>query len=153
MNSSEEQLQLREARKRTERLINTRERSSTELSQRLSKAGFADAIVECEVDDALAKGLVDDERFAQLYIESKKRSGWGQRHIEAKLRLFGIDIKSFEGYPERYFSDQEEAHLAEEYVERFHTTSKDPRSACFRRLINRGFSQEIAKRAVKKLTI
>jgi len=151
MNSREEQL--REARKCTERLINVRERSSVELGRRLQKAGFADDIVEREVKDAISAGLIDDERFAVLYMQSKKRGGWGRNHIEAKLRFFGIDIKSFEGYPERFFSDEEEAKLAQEYLKRFHTSSKDPRAACFRRLTSRGFSFETAQKTVKKLTI
>ena len=151
MSSPEEQL--REARKCTERLINVRERSSVELGRRLQKAGFADDIVEREVNGAVSAGLINDERFALLYMQSKKRSCWGRSHIEAKLRFFGIDIKSFEGYPERFFSDEEEIQLAQEYLKRFHTSSKDPRAACFRRLTSRGFSFETAQKATKKLTI
>ena len=151
MSSPEEQR--REARKRTERLINVRERSSVELGRRLQKAGLSSEIVEHEVRDAISAGLIDDERFALLYIQSKKRGGWGRNYIEARLRYYGIDIKAFEGYPERFFSDEEEMQIAQEYLERFHTSSKDPRAACFRRLTSRGFSYEIAQTTVKKLTI
>ena len=145
--------QLKEARKCTERLINVRERSSAELAQRLRKAGFADILIQKELEAVVSSGLIDDERFAQAYVESKKRSGWGKNRIEAKLRSFGIDIRLYEAYPERFFCEDEEQFQAEEYLKKFRTTSQDPRAACFRRLISRGFSVETARITVKKLTI
>jgi len=145
--------QLRDARKCTERLINVRERSSTELYRRLLRAGISEDVANREVENAIVTGLVDDERFAQMYIESKKRGGWGKNHIEAKLRFFGIEIRGYEGYPERFFNENEELCRAEEYLKRFHTTSKDPRTACFRRLTSRGYSLETAQTVLKKLTI
>lgn len=145
--SSHEQ-QLREARKRTERLINVRDRSSTELKNRLKRAGFSDNVVNHELEAACKTGLVDDERFTRLYIEGKKNHGWGKNRIEAGLRGFGIDLRLYEGYPERFFTEADELKRARTSLGSFHTTSKDPRGAQYRRLISKGFSHGIAQSAL-----
>ena len=141
--------QLHEARKKTERLINVRDRSSAELMSRLLHAGFSGDVALQEVQDALITGLIDDERFMRLYVESKKRSGWGQHRIEAELRRFGINIRLCEGYPESFFCENDEADRALGCLRRFNTKSKNWQAACFRRLISKGYSVETAKKVVK----
>ena len=145
--------QLREARKKTERLISVRDRSSAELKLRLEKAGFSDTVIRREVDDALSAGLVDDERFMRLYIEGKKRCGWGQNRIEAELKRFGIEIRLSEGYPESFFDEEEEIKRAQECLCSFRSSAKDQWAAGYRRLISRGFSREIAQKVLRTLTI
>ena len=148
-----EQQQLHEARKCTERLINTRDRSETELRQRLLKKGFDPAVVEREVASAVAAGLIDDERFMRLYIQGKKNRYWGQRRIESELRRFGIDLKLHEGYPERFFTEEDELTRAQACLARFHTNAKDPWVASYRHLVSKGFELQVAQRTLKKLTI
>jgi len=141
--------QLKEARKRTERFVNVRDRSSAELEFRLKIAGFSESVIECEVKNALSVGLVDDERFTRLYVEGKKRSGWGQNRIVSELRRFGIEIKNCEGYPERFFDEEEELKRAQECLRRFNSTAKNQQAAFYRRLVSKGFSMEISQKAVK----
>jgi regulatory protein len=143
------ELQRREARKRTERLVNFRDRSELELRQRLQRAGFPEAVVEREAQAAVAIGLVDDLRFTRLYIAGKKRSGWGRSRIENGLRRYGIDLRDTEGYPDAVFSSAEELERACLCLEGFKTAAKDSRKAAFRRLLSKGYSLEVAQRAVK----
>lgn len=145
--------QLKEARKRTERLINTRDRSSAELKDRLTRIGFTDEVVQHEVAAAVDAGLVDDQRFARLFIQGKTNRGWGQARIVSELRRFGIDLRLYEGYPECFFTPEDQFSRALECISKFHTSSKDPWSAHYRRLISRGYSREIAIKVLKTLTI
>lgn len=145
--------ELQRARKHTERLINTRDRSSSELGQRLKKAGFSSEVIAREVEEAVASGLVDDQRFMQLYIQGKTRSGWGQNRIVAELRRFGIDLRHCDGYPDSFFTAEDELDRALECLNRFHTSSKDPWNARYRRLLSKGYTRETAQTALKTLTI
>ena len=140
--------QLREARKRTERLINVRDRSEAELRYRLRRAGFTAAVVEQEVEKAIAVGLIDNERFTSLYIAGKKHSGWGRLRIEKELRRFGIEIRHSQGYPEEFFAEEDELDRAWACLERYYPRSSDKHAACYRRLISRGFSNDTARTAL-----
>ena len=143
--------QQRAARKRTEQLVNCRDRSELELRQRLQRAGFAEAVVQREVQAAVAIGLVDDRRFTQLYIAGKKRSGWGRNRIEHGLKRFGIDLRDADGYPESVFSSADEYQRACHCLDGFKTTARDCQQAAFRRLLSKGFSLDVAQKAVKAM--
>lgn len=140
--------QLYEARKRTERLLAVRDRSELEMQDRLSQAGFSEKVVEREIGLLVAAGLIDDTRFARLYIAGKSRSGWGRIRIEKELGRFGIDLKHCEGYPEEFFCDGEEFERAAAVLERFHSHAKDQYSARYRFLASKGFSADSIGKAL-----
>ncbi|MDR1082619.1 MAG: RecX family transcriptional regulator [Coriobacteriales bacterium] len=141
-------MRLFEVRKRMECLINTRERTETELRDRLIRAGFDEKLVEGEVKRAVAAGLVDDERFTQLFIAEKKRSGWGCIRVERELRRYGIDIKRREDYPQEFFDEKDELKRALDCLEHFHSRAKNQKAAQFRRLLTRGFSMATTQKAL-----
>ncbi|MCL1846809.1 MAG: RecX family transcriptional regulator [Coriobacteriia bacterium] len=141
--------QLQEARKCTERLINYRDRSAAELMQRLQRKGFEQTVVAHEVDSAIAIGLVDDERFTRLFIQGKKNRNWGQRRIESELRRFGIELRLCDGYPERFFTEEDELKRASECLNRFHTNAKDPWAASYRYLVSKGYEAQVAQRVLR----
>jgi regulatory protein len=137
-------------RGRTERLIGTRERSKAELRSRLLQAGFGEDVVEQELARCIAAGLVDDERFARLYIAGKKRSGWGCRRIEQELIRFGIELRACEDYPAAFFNEEDELERACACLARFHSSARDQHAARFRRLLSKGFSIQTAQRALRE---
>ncbi|HBT95636.1 MAG TPA: hypothetical protein DEB24_05930 [Coriobacteriia bacterium] len=143
-----EQAQGREAWKRIEILLRVRDRSESELRERLSRAGFDDAIIELQVGRALEVGWVDDLRFARLYVSGKKRSGWGRSRIENELKRFGIELKLCEGYPDVYFDDDEEYDRALACLKGFRSAAKDKYAALYRKLLSKGFSTEIISRVL-----
>jgi SOS response regulatory protein OraA/RecX len=140
--------QAREAQKRTEMLIRVRDRSEHELAERLKRAGFNDAVIKKETARAVAAGLVDDERFINLYIAGKKRSGWGHRRIESELKRFGIDLRHRDGYLEKHFNDDDELERALLCLSSFKTNAKDKYAACYRKLLSKGFSNETTTKAL-----
>jgi regulatory protein len=133
---------LRQARRKVEHLIGTRERSEAELRVRLMRAGFDEALTERVLDEARVSNLVDDARFIHLYIAGKKRSGWGRIRIERGLTRYGIELRSHEGYPQAFFTDEDEIDRARSCLERFHSRAKDQRVACYHHLMAKGFSAE-----------
>jgi regulatory protein len=80
------------ARDRALNLLSFRDRSRSELEQRLLRAGFEpDDVVEA-IEGLERVGLVDDERFARAVVEQqagRRLSGW--RAVESVLAGKGVD--------------------------------------------------------------
>jgi regulatory protein len=140
--------QLQEARKKAERLLSVRERSEAELRERLGRAGFDEQIVDRVINEAQGVGLIDDARFVRLYIAGKKRSGWGCLRIERELKRYGIELRCCMGYPEEFFTDEDEIARASVCLERLHSRAKDQGAARYRHLLSKGFSTTTAWKAV-----
>ena len=82
--------------RKIERLCLVRERASEQLRQRLAREGFEAEAVEAALDRALACGLVDDGRFADVLVRSRLAQGRGRRGIAAELESLGIDADGVE---------------------------------------------------------
>jgi regulatory protein len=143
------EVQLKQARQKAECLISARDRSETELRKRLERAGFEKSIVDQVIDEVLAVGLVDDKRFIQLYLAGKKRGGWGRVRIEQELRRYGIELHRCEGYPEEFFSEEDELERARACLEGFHSSAKNQEAARYRHLMTKGFSAETTWKALR----
>jgi regulatory protein len=143
--------QLLGARKKAERLISVRDRSEAELRGRLGRAGFDEQVVERIVSEARTVGLVDDARFVRLYIAGKKRSGWGCVRIERELKRYGIELRPSAGYPEAFFSDEDEVDRARLCLTRLRSRARDQQSAQYRHLLSTGFSPTTAWKALRSL--
>lgn len=78
------------AQQRAYRLLNYRERSVAELSDRLSDDGYTKDTVSAVVSRLADLGLVDDSRFAATFVRSKASAGWGRSRIVRALRTAGV---------------------------------------------------------------
>ncbi len=81
----------KEAYNRTLGLISRREHSAAELRRKLASRDYPESIREQVLAQLQDRELQDDERFAEVYIESKKRRGFGPMKISAELGKHGID--------------------------------------------------------------
>lgn len=86
-----EQDELYRARSHALRLLATRDRSTGEVESGLQRAGFTPEIVTATVTWLQERRYVDDERFAQRYIEQKSEAGWGENRVRSELTRRGID--------------------------------------------------------------
>jgi regulatory protein len=83
-----------------------RPRSEAEVRQRLRRAGFEEGTVDETVQTLVGQGLLDDRRFAALWVESRtafkprsqrmlalelRRKGLGREQIEEALAEAGTD--------------------------------------------------------------
>ena len=66
------------------------DRTSAELREKLIKKNFNESAVDEVVTAFQESGIVNDERYALLYTQSKLNSGKGSRWIKQKLREKGI---------------------------------------------------------------
>jgi regulatory protein len=72
------------------RFLETRERSSKEVTDRLKKAGFDEEVVADTLVYLNREGFVDDRRFGASFAREKLRSGWGPRRLLMELLRKGL---------------------------------------------------------------
>ncbi len=72
--------------------VNRRERTVAELHAHLERKGIAEANAAAAVAELRAAHLVDDDRFAQMFVADKRAlEQWGTERIRRGLRERGID--------------------------------------------------------------
>lgn len=139
-----------EARERGLRLLEYRDRSASELRSRLRDDGYPAAIASETVARFVEIGLVDDSRFAALFVRSRAAQGHGSRRIARELGRRGID--------ETLAQSALESELPNSELERAVATlrgrapaDRKARERLIRRLVARGFDFGTAIRAVDEV--
>ncbi|RLA14921.1 MAG: hypothetical protein DRQ52_03015 [Gammaproteobacteria bacterium] len=79
-----------QAYNRTLGLIARREHSAAELRRKLASRGYDDAVTQRVLEQLQDRGLQNDAVFAEEYVASKKRRGFGPMKITAELQQHGI---------------------------------------------------------------
>jgi len=73
-------------------LVSRREHSRHELMQKLDKRYPATSpIIEEVLDKLEVNKILDDERFAEMYLNSRARKGFGPKKIEMELNSRKVD--------------------------------------------------------------
>lgn len=138
------------ARQRIAQLEQRRDHSCHEVRSRLTQEGFGQPQIEEALQAAVACGLVSDERFAQSFIRSKMRSGWGMQRIEHELSLRGVDAHDVAGWPYEYADPQDEYARALDVASRKRVSEPHAYAKLARFLVGRGFSYDVSARAAKQ---
>ena len=91
-------------------LVSRREHSRHELMQKLNKR-FPETmpIIEEALDKLIANKILDDERFAEMYLNSRARKGIGPKKIEMELYSKRVDSFLIANAIEAYESWNENA--------------------------------------------
>ena len=134
-------------------LLAVRPRSLHELLQRLVSAGFDRRDVEDELTRLEAVGLVDDEQFAQDFVDhAVGRRLEGRRSVTSSLIAKGIDRSTIERTLESVGTD-DEARAIELAQLRAGRLGSVPPDAAYRRLVSflarRGYDGAIARKAAR----
>lgn len=129
-------------------LVNVRERTAKECRSRLRDAGFESDVADRAVESALRCGLVDDRRYAAALIKGKVHQGWGRRKILMRLEEDGVSHADVAACSDLFASPDEEYERAMYELRKRSAHSKNPRATLTRRLLQKGYSAELATRAV-----
>jgi regulatory protein len=74
------------------RFLEARPRSIGETRRRLTQAGYREELVAAALEKLAEYGMLDDEAFAQMWVESRDRaSPRGEHALMLELRQKGID--------------------------------------------------------------
>lgn len=138
-------------KRRIESLLNRRDYSTTELLSKLKDDGFSSAVSTQLADEAVASNLVNDARFAEVFVRSKRYAGWGRLRIERELSRKGIEARELPGWPESYFEDEDEKSRALELASRRRLTGKNDFQKIVRYLCGKGYSMNVSMDVARQI--
>lgn len=130
-------------------MLGRRDHSVAEVREKLGAYGYRAQEVERCLARALELRFLDDDRFAGYFIEERKRRGWGRLKIEQELKRKGVDTALVAGYPEAFFSQDEDAERAGALLERKAVPEARAFEKLVRFLMGKGFSYGVAADAVR----
>jgi len=140
-----------QARERALALLGYRERSTRELTKKLSDDGYPAVVVSEIVDAYVRVGLLDDVRYAEAYVRTRIRAGYGATRILRELQTKGVDDEiardALDGVLDQG-SDEAEIARARALLRGPLPQDRAERERALRRLVNRGFSFGVARAAV-----
>jgi regulatory protein len=134
-------------------MLAMREHSRFELEQKLGKKSEYNVLIDRVLNKLESDNLLDDQRFAQMFVRSKASNGYGPYKIEQELQAKGVikslitntltelDINWFENATELYL--KRVARCVEIDIKEKYKQS--------RYLQARGFSSEIARDVIGEL--
>ena len=70
--------------------LERKSRTEAEVRERLDRSGFAEDVITEALDRLRNVGLVDDEDYAERYLEALRAKGRGQRRIADEMRRKGL---------------------------------------------------------------
>ena len=131
-------------------LISRREHSRYELMQKLNKRyPETRSLIEEVLDKLIVNNILDDERFAEMYINSRARKGFGPKKIEMELSSKHVESFIISSSLEAYDNWIENA--KKELLKKFKgIVPTDYQSKIKQKqfLFNRGFSTQIIDRVL-----
>ena len=135
------------------RLLSARPRSENEMRTRLAMRGFAPETIDDEAERLRSAGLLDDQKFAEAWVEDRRRlSPRGRRMIRYELLGRGIDPESADNATKDLDDEETALSLARGRASRVPRTSYE---AFFSKvggfLRRRGFDYEVTARATRQV--
>jgi len=135
------------ARNKAFKLLSYRERTIKEIEDRLRKNDFSEEVIKAVVDFLLEKDYLNEERFAEMWIRSrKKHHPRGRKLIYKELKNKGVNQKIINSALNQYLSNQEEIDMAEYLKDKWlrRRTEEDSSSYKLKNyLANKGFSYDL----------
>lgn len=139
------------------RLVDHRMRTRRELAVRLRARGRPEDVITAVLDRLENVGLIDDGRFARLWIDERLRKRpVGLSLLRRELRQKGIDAEVIESALEESASGEGEAGRAYEALRRqTYRYARLDRDAAHRRMVaflgRRGFGQDVVYKVVHRV--
>lgn len=129
------------------RFLARRDYSTGELRTKLTARGFDRDLVEAVIADCVEHGWVNDEAFALHQSQILADRGWGPAQIRKKLVKHGISNDLAKRTIDVLDVDWLEA-ARRRISRKFDDPRGEDRERAFRHLTYRGFSSDVARRAV-----
>ncbi|MCC3143888.1 recombination regulator RecX [Halanaerobium sp. Z-7514] len=142
-----EQEQIKKAKNKAFKLLSYRERTIEEMRDRLEKKDFSLEVINEVIDYLLAKDLLNEKRFSEMWIRSRiNNHPRGRRLIYKELSQKGVDNKIINAALNQYLSREEEIKMAEYLTKKWLRRRKEEDRSSYKLknyLSNKGFDYEI----------
>ncbi len=129
------------------RLASVKERSSVYLRKRLSQEGFCEQDVERAIERAMSVGIVDDARYAEVYLHTGLNAGRGRAGIISELESLNIDLSFLED--EINNDEDTEISRALQFLEHHPSHAKNKRDGAYRKLMQKGYGSSVSAKAAR----
>jgi regulatory protein len=101
------------------RFLRVRERTRREVADYLRRRGHAPELISRALDELVEVGLVDDARFARVYLRDRQRlHPLGRAAVKRELQARGVDPEAIEAALAESDPPWDEGELARAAVER-----------------------------------
>lgn len=148
--------EVRRAKDMALRWLSYQARSESEVRQRLRTKHFSEAVADRAVEDLRRIGLINDQQFAESWVQSRLSSGKaGRARLAWELRSHGIERQIVE-QTLAHVSEEAEFPLALKLAQHRYERLRDKEPEVQRRRIasllqRRGFSYETIVRALEEI--
>jgi regulatory protein len=135
------------ARNKAFELLSYRERTIKEIEDRLRKKDFSEEVIKAVVDFLLENDYLNEDRFAEMWIRSRKNHHpRGRKLIYKELKNKGVNQKIINSALNQHLSSQEELEMAKYLMEKWlrRRTEEDSSSYKLKNyLANKGFNYDL----------
>ncbi|MDR2094255.1 MAG: recombination regulator RecX [Treponema sp.] len=133
------------------RLVGRAEQTSRGVFLKLLKRGFSDACARAVIDHLSGLDIVNDQRYAELWLRSRLSRGSSPRRLLASLRNRGIDRVSVQVACKSVFTVENEFALLVSYIKKNHLEFEDDLHT-FKFILKReGFSSIVLENYLENL--
>lgn len=139
-------------------ILARRDHSCTELGNKLQERGFAEKEIQEAINLCVRLGYLNDERFAEIYLQQLQRKGIGIHNIRHKLHSKGISKKIISNSIATHCTDNIQIDACRQVLLKKikyldgNKKIKDVRPKLQRFLTGRGFSSRIVYQALEEAT-
>lgn len=142
------------ARNKAFKLLSYRERTIKEIEDRLSKKDFEADVIKAVVDFLLENDYLNENRFAEMWIRSrKKHHPRGRKLIYKELKNKGVNQRIINNALNEYLSREEEVEMAEYLKDKWLRRRTEENSSSYKLknyLANKGFSYDLVYKVTDK---
>lgn len=135
--------------------LDRREHAAGELISHLKRKGIEEQLAQEVVGRFVERGIIDDQRYSRILTRMQVLRGKGARFIQLKLREKGVrlELGQVQALVDEV-SEVPEIENARRLLERRYPNAKQDRaerSKAFQTLVRRGFSFDLARRAIESM--
>jgi regulatory protein len=142
------------ARNKAFKLLSYRERTIKEIEDRLRKKDFEEEVIKAVVDFLLENDYLNEERFAEMWIRSRKNHHpRGRKLIYKELKNKGVNQRIINNALNQHLSNQEELEMAQYLMDKWlrRRTEEDSSSYKLKNyLANKGFNYDLIYQVTDK---
>lgn len=131
--------------------LSARERPGKDVLNLLVQEGYPTEASQAAVDKAKRCGVISDARYAQAFVNSKTRAGWGRARISRELERFGLSLEDAGDVALDSLTQDREYERALAAASRRAMPSKNPTEKIARFLMGRGFATGLSLRVAKEV--
>ncbi len=135
-------------------MLSDRDMTADGLKKALMRRGFLEPVANAVRDRLIENRLLDDQRFAQRYVELRKDSVMGRYALKRKLRAKGIEEETASDALEQLDDESQlaaAAELAKKLSKRYAALpGYEARAKLSQALARRGFSWDVVREAIEQ---